>query len=96
MSSICLGFAEFTPHSLASSPAFDALHEGIDLAFDDFRLHGNQEGILCYPDSPSSARSESATAIAASTSSSSSSESDSDSGSSDSSIYYDDNDFHSI
>lgn len=96
MSSICFGSVDFTPHSPAFSPAFDALHEGIDLAFGDFRLHANREGILRFPDSNPLEGSELASASTTETSSSSSSDYDQDSESSTASIFYDDYDYHSI
>ena len=75
------------PHSPVSSPVFNTLHEGIDLAFGDYRFHANMEGMLHFPNSPTMAKTRSA-----STTSSSSSDSDS----SDSSIYREEVDFHSI
>ena len=88
-SPIRFGSIEFTPHSPVSSPVFDALHKGINLAFGDFCFHANREGMLRFPNSPIAVKTRSA-----STTSSSSSDSDSDS--SGSSIYREEDDFHSI
>ena len=81
------------PHSPVSSPVFNTLHEGIDLAFGDFCFHANREGMLRFPNSPTTAKTRSASTTS---SSSSDSDSDSDSKTSDSSIYREEDDFHSI
>ena len=86
-SPIRFGSVEFTPHSPVSSPVFSALDKGIDLAFGDFRFHATREGMLRFPNSPPAVKS---------TSTTSSSSSDSDSKTSDSSIYLEEDDFHSI
>jgi len=55
---ICFGSLEFLLHSPASRPAFDSLHEGMDLAFGAFRFHVNTLGALCLPDQIRSALTE--------------------------------------
>ena len=87
--SICFGSVEFMPHSQASSLAFSNLDGSIDLAFGDFRFHANREGMLRFPDSLPAKK------FVSTTSASSSSSSDSDSEKRNSSIYREDDDYHS-
>src|SRR5664279_6359571 len=61
------GSIKIAPHLPALSPAFHALHEGMNLAFGDFCLHVTQEGILRLSDSPRPQAMESATSSTAST-----------------------------
>ena len=89
-SSIRFGSVEFTPHSPVSSPAFSNLDGSIDLAFGDFRFHTYREGMLRFPDSLL------ANKFVSTTSASSLSSSDSDSEKRNSSIYQEDDDYHSI
>src|SRR5664279_896117 len=65
--SIRSGSIKIAPHLPALSPAFHALHEGVNLAFGDFRLHVTREGILRLSDSPRPHATESATSAKAST-----------------------------
>src|SRR5664279_4813201 len=46
------GSLSFVPHLSAFSPAFDALHEGVNLTFGDFHFHATREGVLRFPDPP--------------------------------------------
>src|SRR5664279_1600947 len=50
--SMFFGSISFVPHLPDFSPAFDALHEGVNLTFGDFRFHVIREGVLRFPDPP--------------------------------------------
>src|SRR5664279_2048551 len=50
--SMRFGSIKFVPHMPTFSPAFHALHEGVNLAFGDFRFHVTREGVLRLSDSP--------------------------------------------
>src|SRR5664279_5373926 len=65
--SMCFGSINFAPHLPAFSPAFHALHEGVNLEFGDFRFHVTREGVLRFPDSPRPQATESAASSTAST-----------------------------
>src|SRR5664279_5220890 len=49
--SIYFGSLCFTAHLPALRPAFDALHEGVDMMFGGLRFHANRAGIISLPDS---------------------------------------------
>src|SRR5664279_2024116 len=65
--SMRFGSINFVPHLPVFSPAFHALHEGVNLAFGDFGFHVTREGVLRFPDSPRPQATESATSSTAST-----------------------------
>src|SRR5664279_549510 len=63
--SMRFGSIRFVPHLPALNLAFHALHEGVNLAFGDFRLHVTREGILRLSDSPRPQATKSATSATA-------------------------------